>query len=102
MTTITTEQFAEHWIKKITIEKEQKQYDKDWFFDFRFTAMELPFDWNQEVFINLFKEGFPFPLKRINLDFVEGKYICFGKVEGEYKFEPFNYFKEQLNNLSQI
>jgi len=96
MTTITTEQFAEHWIKKITDEKEQKQYDKDWFFEFRFTEMELPFDWNKEDFLNLFKEGFNFPLKRMYLDFVEGKYICSGKVRVECKVESLDFFGEHI------
>lgn len=92
-----TEQFTKYWLSSVTSEAMQKQYPSDWYFDFRFTTQDLPFDWNEENFLNYFKQGFNFPLKRINLDFVNGKYICVGKVTYEPQTNTNNIFIEHTH-----
>jgi len=97
MTFQTTKQFAEYWLTTVVSDAMQKQYPSDWLFDFRFTNIDLPLDWNEENFLNYFKQGFNFPLKRIHLDFVNGKYICVGKVTYEFQTNANNIFIEHTH-----
>ena len=94
MTKLTTEQFADYFYKKVIEEKEQRQYNTDWFFDFSFTETYLPYDWDKEVFMNYFKERFD--LKRIDIDEHVSRYRFYGEVKVECKIEPFNFFSEHI------
>lgn len=79
MTIGSTNDFALFSISKIEKDVIKNNYTEDWFFDFQFSDIDLPYDWNQDIFIDILKSKFN--TLYVKIDKLDYKYRCVGKVK---------------------
>lgn len=111
-TQIRTEALALHFCNIIKKELIQKNYTKDWFFEFKIIKSELPDDFNEDEFLSFFKETFE--IKRINLDDLgyclrlvgkvqeEDYIISMGSVAEDFMNKAYSEANEQLRVLNAM
>lgn len=78
MLNLTTEQLADYYYQNIIAESKEKQIDTDWFFDFSIMKSDIPSDFDEDVFINYFKERLD--LKNIKIDKLNTRFRCYGTI----------------------
>lgn len=76
---LSTQKFAEHYCSKVVADYLDKKYTSDYFIDFKISKDDLPHDFNEEEFLEVFKNNFNIiRIELIDLDYCI--HVC-GKVK---------------------
>lgn len=94
---VTTEFFTKNIIESIKKDAIQKGLGYSFYIDFQLTKDDLPFDFDEESFINYLKEAFLMP--RFNLDDLGYKIRFTGKV---LKIKHYNTFTGTFEPSEEI
>lgn len=96
---LSTQKFAEYYCSKVVADYLDKKYTSDYFIDFKISKNELPYDFDKEAFLNVFKNNFN--IIRIELNDLEYCIHVFGKVKcGNYNAQDFIEAGKYLESLS--
>lgn len=79
---LSTQKFAEYYCSKVVADYLDKKYTSDYFIDFKISKDDLPHDFNEEEFLEVFKSNFN--IIKIELNDYSGYCIhVYGKVKCE-------------------
>lgn len=97
---LSTQKFAEYYYSKVVADYLDKKYTSDYFIDFKISKDELPHDFNEEEFLQVFKNNFNIIKIEIN-DYLGYGIHVFGKVKcGNYNAQDFIEAGKYLESLS--
>jgi hypothetical protein len=98
---ISTREFAEYYCSKVVSDYLDKKYTSDYTFDFKITKVDLPHDFNIDVFLEVFKTNFN--IKRIEYNDLDYCILVFGTIKcGNFTRVDFIESLEALRSFRQI